>query len=107
MGGKRTFVQELLYGFHLIFHPFDGFWDLKHEKRGSVRASIVYIAVAILAFYYQSIGQGYLLNPQGMYSSILVQAIGVLVPLFLCVLANWCLTTLFEGEGSFKDIIIA
>ena len=107
MGGKRTFVQELLYGFHLIFHPFDGFWDLKHEKRGSVRASIVYIAVAILAFYYQSIGQGYLLNPQGMYSSILVQAIGVLVPLFLFVLANWCLTTLFEGEGSFKDIFIA
>ena len=107
MGGKRTFVQELLYGFYLIVHPFDGFWDLKHEKRGSVRASIVYVAVAIVTFYYQSIGQGYLLNPEGMYSSILVQAIGVLVPLFLFVLANWCLTTLFEGEGSFKDIFIA
>ena len=25
----------------------------------------------------------------------------------LFVLANWCLTTLFEGEGSFKDIFIA
>ena len=107
MGGKRTFMQELLYGFHVIAHPFDGFWDLKHEKRGSVRASIVYIAVAILTFYYQSIGQGYLLNPEGKYSSILTQAIGVLVPLFLFVLANWCLTTLFEGEGSFKDIFIA
>jgi hypothetical protein len=37
----------------------------------------------------------------------MVQAIGVLVPLFLFVLSNWCLTTLFEGEGSFKDIFIA
>ena len=106
-GGKRTFVSELLYGFYVMLHPFDGFWDLKHERRGSVRASIVYIAVTILAFYYQSIGQGYLLNPTGEYSDIWTQAIGVLVPLMLFVTANWCLTTLFEGEGSFKDIFIA
>ncbi len=106
-GGKRTFMSELLYGFYLMLHPFDGFWDLKHEKRGSVRAAIVYIVVTILAFYYQSIGQGYLLNPTGAYSDIWTQAIGVLVPLFLFITANWCLTTLFEGEGSFKDIFIA
>ncbi len=106
-GGKRTFVQELLYGFHLMLHPFDGFWDLKHERRGSVRGAIVYVAVTILAFYYQAIGQGYMLNPTGVYSGLWVQAIGVLVPLLLFVLANWCLTTLFEGEGSFKDIFIA
>ncbi|MBE6684629.1 MAG: hypothetical protein E7592_03130 [Ruminococcaceae bacterium] len=106
-GGKRTFVQELLYGFHLMLHPFDGFWDLKHERRGSVRGAIVYVAVTILAFYYQAIGQGYMLNPTGAYSGLWVQAIGVLVPLLLFVLANWCLTTLFEGEGSFKDIFVA
>ena len=106
-GGKRTFGQELAYGFYIIFHPFDGFWDLKHERRGSVRAAIVYILITIVGFYYQAIGQGYLLNPYGGYSSLWIQAIGVLVPLLLFVLANWCLTTLFEGEGSFKDIFIA
>ncbi|MBR2335602.1 MAG: YIP1 family protein [Clostridia bacterium] len=106
-GRKRTFGEELAYGFYVIVHPFDGFWDLKHEKRGSVRASIVFIAVTIIAFYYQAIGQGYLLNPEGAYASLWVQIIGVLVPLMLFVLSNWCLTTLFEGEGSFKDIFIA
>ncbi len=106
-GKKKTFIEELAYGFHVIVHPFDGFWDLKHEKRGSVRASIVFIAVTVLAFFYQSIGQGYLLNPEGKYSGIFEQALGVLVPLMLFVVANWCLTTLFDGEGSFKDIFIA
>ena len=106
-GGKRTFVSELTYGFYVMLHPFDGFWDLKHEKRGSVRASLVYLAVTIAAFYYQSIGQGYLLNPTGTYSSIGSQIIGVVVPLILFVISNWCLTTLFEGEGSFKDVFIA
>ena len=106
-GEKITYGKELLYGFHVMMHPFDGFWDLKHEKRGSVRAAVTYLAITIFAFYYQSIGQGYLFNPQGNYSTIFVQVIGVLVPVLLFVVANWCLTTLFEGEGSFKDVFIA
>ncbi len=106
-GGKRTFGEELLYGFHLIFHPFDGFWDLKHEKRGSVRAALVYLLVAIIAIYYQEIGSGYLINPEGAYSGPISMALSVLAPLFLWVVGNWCLTTLFDGEGSMKDIFIA
>ena len=106
-GGKRTFKEELLYSFHTMFHPFDGYWDLKHEKRGSIRASIVFIALTILAFYYQNIGQGYISNPNEAYSSFFAQVTGVLLPLFLFVIGNWCLTTLFEGEGSLKDVFIA
>ena len=106
-GKKRTFGQEIAYGFHVILHPFDGFWDLKHEKRGSVRGAIFFILLAIGTFYYQAIGQGYLLDPFASLASVWAQIFGVLVPLFLFVLANWCLTTLFEGEGSFKDIFVA
>ena len=106
-GKKRTFGQEIAYGFHVIFHPFDGFWDLKHEKRGSVRGAVFFIVLAIATFYYQAIGQGYLLDPYASLASVWAQIFGVLVPLLLFVLANWCLTTLFEGEGSFKDIFVA
>ncbi len=105
--GKRTYMQELLYSFHLIYHPFDGFWDLKHEKRGSMRAALTILVIAIVAFFYQSIGTGYLMNPEENYSTILDQVLAVAVPVLLWAVANWCLTTLFDGEGSFKDIIIA
>ena len=62
--GKRTYGEELLYMFHLVFHPFDGFWDLKHEKRGSVRAAATILALTIAAFFYQAIGKGYMFNPR-------------------------------------------
>ncbi len=104
---RKTFGQELIYGFYVIFHPFDGFYDLKHEHRGSVRASLVFVLLTVLTFFYQGIGQGYVFNPTGKITTIYAQAISVLVPFFLFIIGNWCLTTLFEGEGSFKDIFVA
>jgi hypothetical protein len=105
--GKRTYLQELLFGFHLILHPFDGFWDLKHEKRGSVRAGTTYLVITIATIYYQSIGAGYVTNPQGNYISISGAIMNVCVPLALWIIGNWCITTLFDGEGSIKDVYIA
>jgi hypothetical protein len=106
-GTKKTLWEELLYAFHLIFHPFDGFWDLKHEKRGSLRAALIILALTVVSFAYQAVGQSYLYNPRISYTSVFMQLAGLLVPLLLFVTANWCLTTLFEGEGSFKDVFIA
>ena len=105
--GRKSYGEELLYAFHLVFHPFDGFWDLKHEQRGSVRAGTTILGITILSFFYQAIGRGYIFNPRDNYSTVFIQVISVLVPVLLWVVANWCLTTLFDGEGSFKDIYIA
>ena len=105
--GKKTYWEELIYVFHLVFHPFDGFWDLKHEKRGSVRAASTFIGLLIITFFYQAIGQGYTFNPRGDFSNIFVQIFAIGIPVILFCVANWCLTTLFDGEGSFKDIYVA
>ena len=99
--------EELMYAFHVIFHPFDGFWDMKHEKRGSLRAAFTILAVAAAVFAWQAIGQSFIFNPRGGYASIIGQLAGMLLPLLLWVTSNWCLTTLFDGEGSFKDIFVA
>ena len=106
-GKKPTFKEELLFVFHVMFHPFDGFWDLKHEKRGSLRAAFVFIGITIVSLFYRSVGTGYVMNPQGEYSTIFMQAMVVFVPVLLFAVANWCLTTLFDGEGNFKNIFIA
>ncbi|MBQ7309437.1 MAG: YIP1 family protein [Clostridia bacterium] len=104
--GKRTLWEEFLYGFYIIFHPFDGFWDLKHEKRGSVRGALCIDALAVVSVAYQMMGSAYLFGG-GQKMNIVVPVVTVLGPLMLWCVANWCLTTLFDGEGNFKDIFVA
>lgn len=107
MKEKRSFWEAFLYGFHVIFHPFDGFWDLKHEKRGNFKAGAFFVILTIVGYIYNDIGQSFWYDPNNTGISFSGEIIGVLVPLGLWVLGNWCLTTLFEGEGSFKDILLA
>lgn len=106
---KRGFWEEVMYGFHIILHPFDGFWDLKHERRGSVRGAVFWMLIAALTFVYRAVGRGYLARSavQGGTGSYIAAAMSIVLPVFLVAVANWCLTTLFDGEGSFKDVFIA
>ncbi len=104
---KRGFWEAVVYGAHLIFHPFDGFWDLKHEKRGNLWAGAFFVVMTIVAFIYNDVGQSFWFDPKNRGANIFSEILGVLIPLVLFTVANWCLTTLFEGEGSFKDIVLA
>lgn len=107
--GTKTIGEEILYAFHVMTHPFDGFWDLKHEKRGSIRSAFIILLIVVATFAYQSLGTGYVFNQSGAkdYSGIYSTIISVIVPIMLWVISNWCLTTLFDGEGKFTDIFVA
>ncbi len=104
--GKRTIQQEFIYAFHIIFHPFDGFWDLKHEKRGGLRGALMILVIVLLTFLYRRAGTGYIMNPLRDQSfDVFAEIYGLLLPFGLWCVANWSLTTLMDGEGSFKEIV--
>ncbi|MDF2537615.1 MAG: hypothetical protein K0S76_636 [Herbinix sp.] len=107
LGSKHTLKDELLYAMRVIYHPFDGFWELKREKRGSVRAATIIVVLLILTFIYKSMGTGFLFQTVNIeYMNVMNDIFNVLVPLVLWCVASWGLTTLMNGEGSMKDIYI-
>ena len=47
------------------------------------------------------------INSPTQYINVLEEALSLLIPFLILCIANWAMTTLFEGKGRFKDIYIA
>lgn len=103
-GKPRSFMQKLLYYRHIIYHPFDGFYDMRHEGRGGVLAATVILLFTVLTFILKTMFTGTIFKPVGSDNDVFVAAVTVLLPFALYCAANWCLTTLMDGEGRFRDI---
>lgn len=92
---------------HTVFHPFEGFEDLRWKKAGSVLfASIVIVLWFIGAVLYDNFyGQQFMMSSVRLFS--IVPYIVQTIVLFLTwVVGNWSICTLLEGEGTMKKIYI-
>ncbi len=102
------YVKELKYGLHVIFHPFDGFWDLKREKRGSLAAALTFVVMVIFISTLEKQCTGFLFNTTRLSDiNVVVDVLTVGMLYVLWCVSNWCLTSLMDGEGTMKDIMIA
>lgn len=99
--------NELVYAWRVIFHPFDGFWSIKRERRGSLLSAMILLVLLCFTHVIRVRELGFLFTPvSGKETPLLSAVLEVLAPFFLWCVANWCLTTLMDGEGSFRDIVI-
>ena len=104
---KETF-NGLRYSLHLIFHPFDGFWDLKHEKRGNLPTAMIILFGLTITYILMRQYTGFIFNfNQAAEINLLFEILSVIIPFMLWCLINWSVTTLMDGKGTMKDIIIA
>ena len=101
----QRFLQTLRYALHVIVHPFDGFWDLTREHRGSMATAnfIVFTAliIRILSLQYTSF---LFMRVNWARVNVFTEFLTILLPLLIWCVANWSLTTLFEGKGRMRDI---
>lgn len=107
MAQVKRYAKELRYGLYLTVHPFKGFWDIKHEKEGSLGTAAIILAATIIVRIASTLFSGYLFVGKADSSYNMIYTI--ISSLFLyfdwCV-ANWALTCLSDGKGSFRDIMM-
>ncbi|REE88522.1 Yip1-like protein [Paenibacillus taihuensis] len=102
---KQDFLK---FPLHLIVRPFDGFWDMKYESKGKLKVALLIVLALILTTILQKQFAGFLVNmvdPRSLNS--LDDLEFTILPFLLFCIANWSITTLMEGEGKFKEIVMA
>lgn len=106
--GWDRYVSSVKYAKYVLFHPFDGFWDLTHEKRGSIGAATTFLALFLITRVVQLMFTNFqFINAPIQYINVFEQSASVLFPFLILCLANWSMTTLFDGKGRFSDIYVA
>jgi len=105
---RRRLGESLKYSLYVAVHPIDGFWDLIHEKRGSVAAANVIVAASVLTEILRlTLTNFQFLSVNLEHFNVIIAALSVLLPVFLWTVSNWSLTTLMDGKGTMRDIYMA
>ena len=100
-----SYGHSLRYALHCIVRPFDAFWDLTHEKRGSMAAANTIVVVLLLTNMLRLGFTSFLFYPVNWRTvNLLMEIMSFLLPFVVYIVANWCLTTLFDGKGTLRDI---
>ena len=105
---KEKYIDSLKFALYCMTHPLDGFWDLTHEKRGTIAAANTILGAALLIRILKLRYTSFLfLEVYWEDLNIFMYLASVVFPLALWVLGNWGLTTLFDGKGRLDQVYMA
>jgi hypothetical protein len=99
--------EKLWYPFHVLSHPMDGYYEIRHRDKGSVPLAFFLVFCYSLCFSMNRIVASFVVNdvdPRTVNS--LTELIAVVMLYLLFCVGNWSITCLMGGEGRFKDILI-
>lgn len=93
------------YPFYCMFHPLNGYTDLKDEKSGSFwLANAVLLAFLIVSILIRQVtGFSFNENRTDQFNLLVTvfSTIGIFIVFVLC---NWAITTIMDGKGRFLEI---
>lgn len=97
--------SKYTFPLYTLFHPMDGFSQLKPRKIASWRVSILLLLLLFVVFTLQYFATGYIFNLNRVVDySLPIMLIKTMGIGFLFVIANWAVCTLFNGNGNLKEI---
>ena len=108
---KETYTRyfkNFKFAFYCMTHPLDGYWDLTHEKRGSLAVANTILILTLVARIASLQFTSFIFNQVYWPEVNIFLYLGSIVfPLALWVVGNWALTTLFDGKARLPQIYMA
>ena len=104
---KQIYNDFITFPKYILFHPFDGYTELKRYKKGKLSVAIIFIILFAMFRIVKYQYEGFIINfnnPLMLNSLQEIFSVALLVLLF--TVGNWSVTTLMEGKGTYKEILM-
>lgn len=100
-------INELLFAFRYIKNPADACYEVKYHRRITVRTSILMLVILFILYILSILYTGFLFNNFVLERTVLFkEALKIIFPIIAFVIANHLISSLMEGEGTFRAIFI-
>lgn len=100
----KDFIQ---FPWYIVTHPIEGFYDMKFEKKGRLTVALTFIGLMALVNIFGLLYTGFMVNHYNpFFMNSIMQIIYTIMPLLLFCIGNWSITTLVDGKGKFKEIVM-
>lgn len=98
-------MNDFKFTLHVLFHPLDGFYDMKYEKKGKIQIALLGVFLYAFTNVFRQQVTSFLFNPlKQLNANFGFQMVQVLVLFSLFCIGNWSITSLFDGKGKISDI---
>ena len=102
---NSRYMKSLKFALYCSTHPLDGFWDLTHERRGTIAAANTILILALFARVVKlQVTSFIFMKVRWETVNIFLYIASIVFPLALWCVGNWALTTLFDGKGRLDQI---
>ncbi len=97
--------SKYTFPLYTLFHPVDGFQQLKPRKIGSWSVVGLLLVILFAVFTLEYFATGYIFNTnRALDYNLLIMLMKTIGIAMLFVIANWAVCTLFNGNGNLKSI---
>lgn len=92
---------------YIMFHPIEGFEELRFNKAGSIKISIIILVVSFIASMADKQLTGFIFTSGNKQQyNVLYDLFSIFGITLIFIICNWSVCTLFDGEGRLKDILV-
>ncbi len=104
---KKIYNDYIKFPKYVLLHPFDGFEEFKRYKKGKLSVAVVFIVLFAFFRIFQFQYEGFIINENNpLMLNSLQEIFSVLLLIVLFTVGNWSVTTLMEGKGTYKEILM-
>lgn len=105
---KVRLVDDFVFMFRFIKHPADSFYYIKKDLRGSLLFAFLLYAWVVIARILALYVTGFVFStyPSPSYIRVDTEITYTVLPLLLWNAANYLVSTISDGEGRLRDVVI-